>query len=179
MAFSMATGNIIRNSELGQTFQIVLDSTSTVGLQDTRNAAWLLSHAGLGANVTATGSTLSLTNATTGPRVAVTTIDLKVKPQTGAITVLPSAWSADAHSWSETFSGVTGIVSRTAGGLAAGSCYTVEANGALLGSFKADTSGHIAFSASGQSGAVNFTIHSSQCSVAAPAPAVRLPLIQR
>jgi parallel beta-helix repeat protein len=179
MAFSMATGNIIRNSELGQTFQIVLDSTSMVGLQDTRNAIWLLSRAGLGTNVTAMGSTLSLTSVNAGPRVTVTTIDLKVKPQTGAITVLPSAWSADAHSWSETFSGVTGIVSRTVGGLAARSCYTVDANGMLLGSFKADTRGYIAISASGQSSTVNFTIHPSQCSVAAPAPAVRLPLIQR
>jgi parallel beta-helix repeat protein len=181
LTFSMATGNIIRNSQLGRTFQIMLDATSTVALQDTRNAVWWLSRAGLGASVTAAGSTLNLTNANAGPGLTVTTIDLTVKPQTGAITVLPSAWSAGAHSWSETSTNVAGVVNRTAGGLMAGACYTVVANSASLGIFKADTSGYIAFNLSGKRGTVNFAIYSSQCSAAAPAPlpTVRLPLIQR
>jgi len=57
-------------------FQIVRDATSTVVLQDTRNAVWLLSGAGLGTSVSATGSTLRLTNANAGPEVTVTTIAL-------------------------------------------------------------------------------------------------------
>jgi hypothetical protein len=57
----------------------------------------------------------------------------------------------------------------------------VAANGASLGSFKANPNGQIAFSAGGQIGTVNFAIYSSQCNAAAPAPlpTVRLPLIQR
>ena len=182
MAFSMATGNLIRNSELGKTFQITLDPTSTVVLQDTRNAVWLLAAAELGTSATASGSTLSLTYANARPSVTVTPLDLTVTPQTGAITVLPSAWSADAHSWRETAPGVPGIVDRSVGGLVAGACYTVAANGASLGSFKADAGGRIAFSARGQSGSADFAIHASECNVGplpAPLPVVRLPLIRR
>jgi len=148
-------------------------------LQDTRNAVWLLSRAGLGASATAAGSALSLNNANAGPAVTVTTLDLTVKPQTGAISVLPSAWRAGAHSWSETSTSATGVVERTAGGLTGGACYAVAANGASLGSFKADSSGRIAFNTSGLSGTINFAIRASQCSAGAPAPAVRLPLIRR
>lgn len=179
MAFSMAAGNIIRNSQLGQSFQIMLDATSSVALQDTRNAVWLLSRPGLSASVATDGSALNLSNANAGPAVTVTTIDLTVRPQTGAISVLPSAWSAGAHSWSETSTSATSSVDRTAGGLAAGACYTVSANGAALGNFKADPSGRIAFSAGSQVGTVQFAIRESQCPVAAPAPTIRLPLIQR
>jgi len=121
--------------------------------------------------------TLNSTNA--GPAITVTTLDLTVRPPTGAISVLPSAWSAGAHSWSETSTNVAGVVERRAGGLAAGACYSVDANGTSLVSFKADSSGQIAFNTSGQSGTVNFAIQPSQCPVAVPAPAVRLPLIQR
>ncbi|MEP7190583.1 MAG: right-handed parallel beta-helix repeat-containing protein, partial [Roseiflexaceae bacterium] len=179
MAFSMAAGNIIRNSQLRQSFQIVLDATSTVVLQDTRNAVWLLSRPGLSASVAADGSALNLTNANAGSAVTVTTLDLTVRPQTGAISVLPSAWSAGAHSWSETSTSATSSVDRTAGGLAAGACYTASANGATLGNFKADPSGQLAFNTSGQTGTVMFAIQESQCPVAAPAPTIRLPLILR
>jgi parallel beta-helix repeat protein len=179
MAFSMAPDNIIRNSQLGQGFEIMLDATSSVALQDTRNAIWLLSRAGLSASATTAGSALRLINANSGPAVTVTTLDLTVRPQIGTISVLPSVWNAEAHSWSETSANVAGVVNRTAGALTPGACYTVFANDAALGSFKADSSGQIAFSAAGQAGSVNFDIQQSQCSAAAPAPTVRLPLILR
>jgi hypothetical protein len=97
----------------------------------------------------------------------------------GSISVLAGAWSAEAHSWSEAAANLAGVVDHTAGGLTPGACYTVSANDAALGSFKADSRGQIAFSAGGQAGTVNFAIQQSQCSVAAPAPAARLPLILR
>jgi parallel beta-helix repeat protein len=179
LAFSMSTGNVIRDSALGQSFQIVLDRTSTVALQDTRNAVWLISQPGLGTNATTAGTSLGLSAANAGSAVTATTIDLSVRPNAGAISVLPSAWGTNGHSWSETSANLTGHVERTAGGLAAGACYTATSNGASLGSFRADSNGRIAFSSSGQTGTVNFTIQASPCSAAAPAPAVRLPLILR
>ncbi|HJZ46368.1 MAG TPA: right-handed parallel beta-helix repeat-containing protein [Roseiflexaceae bacterium] len=180
MAFSQATGNIVRNSELGGSFQITLDASSAATLHDTRNAVWLLSRAGLGATVDSNGSTLNLTSTNAGPSVTVTTLDLTIKPQNGAITVLPSAWSASGRRWSESASTAAGPIAHLAGGLTAGGCFGVTANGASIGAFKADSSGLIAFSSSGKSGTVNFAIDpSSQCGAATPAPGIRLPLILR
>jgi len=180
MAFSQATGNILRDGELGASFQIALDSSSTVTLQDTRGAVWLLSRSGLGATVDPFGSTLNLTFANAGPSVTATTLDLAIEPRNGAITVLPSVWGAGAWRWSESAGATSGPIAHRAGGLTAGVCYGVTADGASIGAFSADGSGHIAFSSAGQSGTVNLAIiASSQCSGAAPGLAVRLPLIRR
>jgi hypothetical protein len=92
---------------------------------------------------------------------------------------LPSAWGSGAHRWSEASTSVGGVVKRTAGGLAAGACYSVSADGASLGSFRADSSGRIVFNTNRHSGTVNFAIQASPCRAAAPIPAVRLPLILR
>jgi len=180
LAFSQATGNIVRNSEPGKSFQIALDASSSVTLHDTRNAVWMLSRAGLSTAVDQAGATLNLTFANAGPSVTVTTIDLTVKPQTGTLAVLPSAWGTGGWRWSERSDKSNGLVARSAGGLANEACYDVAANGASIGVFRADGSGRLAFSSGGQSGTTDFVIStSSQCSAAVPQPAVLLPLILR
>ena len=158
MAFSQATGAIVRDGELGASFQIALDPSSSMTLQDTRGAVWLLSGSGLGATVDSNGSALNLTFANAGPGVTVTTLDLAIKPQNGAITVLPSAWGAGARRWSESASTPSGPIAHRAGGLTARACYGVTANGASIGAFTADSSGHIALSLGGQIGTVNVAI---------------------
>jgi hypothetical protein len=75
-------------------------------------------------------------------------------------------------------------VAHGAGGLAAGACYGVIANGKSLGSFTAGPDGRIAFSyGAGYRKAVSFTLAtSSQCKTPGRAPqdkVVFLPLITR
>jgi parallel beta-helix repeat protein len=180
LAFVKATGNVVRNGELGKSFQIALDAGSRVRLHDTRSSVWMLSREGLSTAVDQAGATLDLTFANAGPSVTVTTLDMTVKPQTGALDVLPAAWGTDGRRWSERSDAPNGTVARSAGGLMAGACYDVTANGTSLGVFRSNSSGRVTFSSAGQRGAINFAIGPARpCSAAAPQPGVWLPLIVR
>ena len=158
LMFNFATGNRVRNSKLGKTFQITLDSSSSVSLEDTRGLAWMLSKSGFSTSVGPSGSTLTLDYADAGPILMVTPLDLALKPQYGTVAVQPTAWSAGERSWIETRSAASGTVAHSVGGLTAGACYSVAANHRSIGAFKADSSGHIVFSSSGQNGTVDYAI---------------------
>jgi poly(beta-D-mannuronate) C5 epimerase len=178
MAFSKAIGNIVRDSEPGKSFQIKLDSSSTVTLQDSHNAIFQLSNTGLSTTVTPSGSALDLTSANAGPSVSATTLDLVIRPRNGSIAAQPTAWDAATHSWSETSTTTTGSVAHSVGGLVSGACYDVTANGTSIGSFEADGSQHISFGYSGYNGTIRFAVaRSTQCVALAPAHTVLLPLI--
>jgi parallel beta-helix repeat protein len=181
LQFKLATGNIVRNSQLGKTFQITLDSASRVTLEDTRNTAWMLSGSGLGAVVGPSGSMVSLAYANAGPSVAVTPLDLVVRPRNGMIAVQTLVWQGGTRSWSETSDTVTGPVAHAVGGLTAGACYEVTANGSALGEHRADAGGRITFSYSGgYKGAIRFVVtRVSGCVAAAPAHRLLVPLARR
>jgi parallel beta-helix repeat protein len=182
IAFSNATGNIIHNSELGKTFQITLDASSTTTLEDTRNAVWMFSRTGLGTLIAPSGSRLDLSYAKAGPSVAVTTLDLVVRPPNGSLTVQPTAWDGSTQAWNETSSTTSGTVVHTVGGLVAGACYSVAANGKPLGIFTAGSSRHISFGYSGgYNGMVGYAVaRSAQCDAAfAPTSTLLLPIVRR
>jgi len=110
-----------------------------------------------------------------------TPLDLAVRPQSGSVAVQPSAWSAGSRAWSERPSGAVGAVAHRVGGLQAGACYAVTADGKPIGALKADASGRLAFSYAPR-GASNFALaRVSSCAAPAPAPArvALVPLIRR
>ena len=90
-AFSRAPANTIRDAELGKTIQITLDATSTATLLDSRNYVWMPSGSGLRTSASASGSSMMLTFAYTAGSVALTTLDLAVRPQQGSVSVATTA----------------------------------------------------------------------------------------
>jgi len=181
LIFSKAPGNIVRDSEIGKRFQIGLDSSSSIMLEDSRGAAWQLSGAGLDTTITPLGAALNLTYANAGPNVSATTLDLLVRPKNGTIAVKIGAWEAGTRGWSESSSSTTGAVPHQVGALAAGACYAISANGSTIGSYRADSSGHIAFNYAGNYGApIGFALApAAKCAAGAPVGALFLPLIRR
>jgi parallel beta-helix repeat protein len=179
LRFANSTGSTLRDTLIGTTFRVLLDSASTVRLEDTRGAVWQLSRPGLATTAAPSSSSLGLTYASAGASVDITTLDLAVRPQSGAVAVQPQAWQASTRSWSEGASGSVGAVSHRLGGLAPGACYSVVAGGASLGVFTADGAGRIAFSR-GLSGTAGFAVtRMSQCPALAPASIVLVPVATR
>lgn len=188
-----ATNNRIRDAEAGKPFQLTLDAKSTATLEDSRGYVWVLSRSGLSTTAAPGGTKLELSSANTGGSVTVTPLDLAVRPAQGSIAVQPLTVEAESRSWTETSSTAAGAVAHTTGGLAAGGCYSVTANGAQLGPFSADSSGRISFTYSGGYGSpVTFAVaKAANCTEppsptptptplppgGAPQPAVYLPFI--
>jgi parallel beta-helix repeat protein len=182
IAFSKATGNIVRNTEPGKPFRIRLDVASSITLEDTRNAAWMMSASSLGTLVAPSGSRLDLTYANAGSSVVATTLDLVVRLPNGSLVVQPRIWDASTRAWDETSSTTRGLVAHMVGGLVIGGCYAVTANGEPVGTFTAGSDQRIAFGYSGgYNGTVGFAItRAAQCSAAfAPTRLVLLPLVRR
>jgi parallel beta-helix repeat protein len=175
-----APSNTLRNSPIGQRFQIALDSASGLALEDTRGAVWQLGRAGLETTVMPAGASLQLTPANAGPSLAVTTLDLTVRPQNGAVVVSTIAWAPPARAWSERSTTTTGTVAHQLGALAPGACYAISANNRTIGSYRSDSSGHIAFGYGGGYGApVQFRAGQVPCVGRAPAHNLFVPLVWR
>jgi parallel beta-helix repeat protein len=159
-----APANTIRNNPIGQRFQLTLDSASSVTLVDTRPAIWQLNRAGLETTVTSAGASLQLTFANAGPSVVVTTLNLLLRPQNGAIVVNTAAWNPTTPAWSERSSSTTGTVPHQLGALTPGGCYAVAANSHTIGTYRADATGRIAFGyAGGYSAPVQFRAAPVSC----------------
>lgn len=181
LSFVRATGNIVRDAEVGKSFRVLLDASSDLALQDSRGMVWVLSRSGLPTIAAPGGSSLRLTYAGAGAAVTATPLDLAVRPQSGSVAVQPSAWSAGSRAWSERPNGTVGAVAHRVGGLQAGACYAVTVDGKPIGALKADASGRLAFSYAPR-GASNFALaRVSSCAAPAPAPArfALVPLIRR
>jgi hypothetical protein len=159
----------VHDAEIGVTLQFKLDSTSDITLQDSRGMIWQLPN-GLMTTAAPDGSTAAL-RGDAGSLATTTLLDLAVRPAGGSLAVTPLAWSADQKRWSEQPSGATGAVNHTVGGLQSGMSYSVLANGQALGTFAADSSGHVSFSQA-ISGTTTFEI------MPAPAPANAAPDMQ-
>jgi parallel beta-helix repeat protein len=180
LSFINAPANTIRNSPISQPIQLTLDSASSVTLADTRGAAWQLNRAGLDTTVTAAGASLQLTFANAGSSVIVTTLNLLMRPQNGALIVNTAAWSATTRAWSERSSSTTGTVTHQLGALTPGACYAVSANSQTIGNYRADSTGHIAFDYSGGYGTtIQFRAAPAPCVSGAPTYSVFLPLNRR
>lgn len=180
--FRLATGNRVRDGEVGKTITIILDSASMTTLEDSRGYIWRLPESGLSTAAGVAGSTMSLSYANTGGRAAVTTLDFRVYPSNGSVAVRLGAWDAGARSWSESSSTTTGPVGHAMGGLQAGACYAVTANGASIGVFRADDGGRIGFSyGRGYGGTVAFALAAAACGSTAPelSHKLYLPLVIR
>jgi mannuronan 5-epimerase len=171
-----AGSNRIRDAQVGKPLQISLDAGSTVTLEDSRGYVWALSRSGLSTTAAPGGSKLELSFANVGGSVTVTPLDLAVLPAKGSVAVQPLTLEAESRSWIETSSTATGAVAHTAGGLAAGGCYGVTANGAPLGPLRADSSGRIAFAYGGSySSPVTFTVaKAADCTEPPPEDAPQL-----
>ena len=179
LALVRAPANTIRNSPLGQRMQISMDATSSVALTDTRGAVWKLSRAGLNSSVTAARAVLGLNATIAGAQVDLSTLPLRVRPQSGTVVVNTDGWVNGARAWSERSSDASGAVAHWLGGLAASSCYAVVANGRPLGNFRADSAGEIAFSyGGGYSAPVQFRSNPTPCAGGAPEANLFLPLAQ-
>jgi parallel beta-helix repeat protein len=179
MALAQASGNILRDSPIGKQFELALDASSSVTLEDTRGAVWLVG-GGLGATVAPSGASLALTADNAGASAAITTVDLRVRPAAGSIVVTPTAWGAGGRAWSERSSSAGGAVPHSVGGLAPGACYGVMANGAALAKLRADAAGQITFSyGGGYSTPVSFAAsQATGCAAQAPAPRIFMPLLR-
>jgi len=180
LAFAQAPPNAVRDSEIGKAFRIALDSASSVELQDSRGATWQISGAGLATTITPSGAALKLTYANAGQRVSVTTLELLVRPKNGAITLKTGVWDTGSRAWSESSSSTTGAVAHQVGGLMAGTCYAVSADGKPIGGFRADSGARIAFDYTGGYGApVGFRLApAANCVAGAPTRALFLPLVR-
>jgi parallel beta-helix repeat protein len=179
-ALTNASGNIFRNSPVGKTFQVTLDTTSTVTLEDTRNLVWKLAPNGLSTHAAASQSSLTLTSANTGGSITATTLDLAVRPASGSLDVQPVDWQPTSRRWNEAGS-ASGTVAHSVGGLQSGSCYDVTANGKSLKHLQADSAGRIVFQYSGgYASAVAFGVaRLGSCGSGAPEYRLALPLVRR
>jgi parallel beta-helix repeat protein len=180
-AFNRSPGNTIRNSEVGKTIQVTLNTTSTVTLQDNRNDVWMFSRSGLSTAAGVTSATVNLNYANTGGSVAVTTLDLAVRPPNGTIAVQPTSWQAGSKSWTEHSNDTSGAIMHTVGGLQGSGCYDVMANGAAIGRFRAAGTGRITFLyTGGYSGTVAFVVTKAPaCASAVPTYKALLPLVSQ
>jgi mannuronan 5-epimerase len=180
-AFKNAPANRIHNSEVGKMIQVTLDTDSATTIQDSRGYVWQFSRSGLSTSVGTDGSSLNLTFENTGGSVAITTLDLAVRPANGAVLVEPLTWDADAHSWTEHSSSIANSVGHTVGGLKAGVCYRATANGAAIGRWIASAAGRISFTyTGGYGGAVMFAVaRANNCPSSAPPRQIFLPIIKR
>lgn len=151
-----ATGNVVRDSALGSTFDFKLDSTSNVTLEDRRGAVWQVAQTNLSTTATPDGSRLALTYANVGSSAQATLRDLAVRPASGAVAVQPLAWSAASKRWSEQADAASGAVAHTVGELQPGAAYAVTMDGQALGTLLADAEGHISFETS--AGAATFEV---------------------
>lgn len=109
---------------------------------------------------TGTGSTLDLNYSLSGSSTTVYTRSLFANPlSASAVQVNPTVWSAADRRWNAKASSNTTEVQYTVGDLVAGTPYTVRQAGVSLGSFVADASGRITFTAApGTTSTVNYTV---------------------
>jgi parallel beta-helix repeat protein len=180
-AFDHAPANSIQDSEVGKTIDIALDAGSATTIRDSRGYVWQFSRSGLSTTVGSDASSVNLTFANTGGSVAVTTLDLAVRPTNGAVVVESAIWGADNRSWSERSSSIANLVTHTVGGLKAGVCYSARANNTGIGRWMASSAGRISFSYSGgYGGPVMFVVaRANGCASPAPPRQIFLPIIKR
>lgn len=109
---------------------------------------------------TGTGSTLSLDYAQIGTSTSVRTRALFANPlNASAVLVNPTVWTANDRQWNAKSSSTTTNVEYTVGELVEGTSYAVHQAGVLLGTYVADASGRITFTAApGTTSTVNYTV---------------------